>query len=359
MINKHNYQEYFLMFTDGELSPSERDEVLKFLHSFPELKEEFEEIKQAKLFPEKIIFDNKDALMRSARKVNLTNYTSYFLSAIDNELSNEEITEVRGFLDSNPQYEREFQMLKQTILPAETIHYPDKTSLLRHEKIRTIPAFLKIAAAASVFAISFFTWNLLQPVDQDVTTVASNNIIASSKPAATKVAGDHAEASSVTTSRSRLNDSPKQEAKIAISKSHAILVEPAEAVSKSKIAPVEPSKAASETLPVDTKEISPHPDDLIAANRPVKKSEVEDKSDNTDAGLNMPDQPLPVYTASYKVVNTTTEADESLYVGAIEINKNKVRGLLKKIGGAFVARQEEEASSSEIRIANFQIQKNQ
>lgn len=358
MINKHNYQEYFLMFTDGELSPVERDEVFKFLLSFPELKEEFEEINQTKLFPEKIPFDNKDLLMRTAHKIDPTNYTSYFLSAIDNELNDEEIKEVQQFLDSNPQYEAEFQTLKQTVLPVETVFHPDKSSLLRNERVRTMRAFWKIAAAASVLAITIFTWSVWQPVtDQGVTTVSVNNIVASSKPAEPKVTRQEANPSPIAASHSGLNDSQKERAKITVAKNHATSIEPIEAISKSKSEMVEP--AAPETLPVGHKEIKPHPDDLIAANRPVKKGEVEEKTDNTDAGLNMPDQPIPVYTASYKVVNTTTDTDESLYVGAIEINKNKVRGLLKKIGGAFAAKQEDEASSGEIRIANFQIQKNQ
>ena len=41
-INRNNYEEYFLDFLEGNLSPSENDLLMSFLNSNPDLKEELE-----------------------------------------------------------------------------------------------------------------------------------------------------------------------------------------------------------------------------------------------------------------------------------------------------------------------------
>src|SRR5688500_16387313 len=122
MINRNNYEEYLLMYIDGELSSSDKKAVELFLEENPDLKEELELLQQAILQPdEKIEFTGKQSLYRKEEGISLHNYQQYFLLYIDNELNDTEKEAVETFVLQQPQLQDEFTLLKQTILPAENL----------------------------------------------------------------------------------------------------------------------------------------------------------------------------------------------------------------------------------------------
>lgn len=53
MIDLLNYETFFLLYADGELSPSEQESVLQFVAQHPLLEEEFNRIKALKFIPDK------------------------------------------------------------------------------------------------------------------------------------------------------------------------------------------------------------------------------------------------------------------------------------------------------------------
>lgn len=63
MINLLNYETFFLLYADGELSPSEQESVLKFVEQHPLLEEEFNRIKALTFSPDKgLVMMDKSAL---------------------------------------------------------------------------------------------------------------------------------------------------------------------------------------------------------------------------------------------------------------------------------------------------------
>ena len=77
-------------------------------------------------------------------KINTSNYESYFLSYIDNELSLVERKEVEQFIKEYPAYKNELGVLAQTILIADQIKYEEKELLYRHEAMEaSLPASFK------------------------------------------------------------------------------------------------------------------------------------------------------------------------------------------------------------------------
>lgn len=65
MINLENYEEYMVMHADGELSPSEEQELMNFLYEHPELQSELTAFSMTKMIPDTdIVFEKKDALMQ-------------------------------------------------------------------------------------------------------------------------------------------------------------------------------------------------------------------------------------------------------------------------------------------------------
>ena len=64
-INRHNYEEYFILYMDNELSSDDRRMVEAFIVQHPDLKEELELLQQFKLEPDTAItYNGKEELMK-------------------------------------------------------------------------------------------------------------------------------------------------------------------------------------------------------------------------------------------------------------------------------------------------------
>ncbi len=64
-INRNNYEEFFLLYTDGELNAAQQYEVENFVHQNPDLAIELEMFLSTRLHAETIEFDNKENLLRT------------------------------------------------------------------------------------------------------------------------------------------------------------------------------------------------------------------------------------------------------------------------------------------------------
>ena len=74
-INRNNYEEFFLLYVDGELDAAQQHTVENFVQQNPDLAVELEMLLHTKLTPESISFDNKEGLLRTeCNSINETNY---------------------------------------------------------------------------------------------------------------------------------------------------------------------------------------------------------------------------------------------------------------------------------------------
>src|SRR6476469_2733867 len=104
MINLSNYEEYFLLYTDNELSKEEREAVELFVSQHPHLASELDMLQEAKLpVNDAILFGNKASLYKAENSININNYEEYFLLHTDKELSANEEEEVEQFVLHHPQ----------------------------------------------------------------------------------------------------------------------------------------------------------------------------------------------------------------------------------------------------------------
>ena len=134
-INRHNYEEFFLMYVDNELTNEQRAEVELFVRQNPDLQKEFEMLQQTKLTPdEEIMFTHKTDLLKIKDSIGIDNYEEFFLLYIDNELNESGKEAVEKFVLQQPQLQDEFSLLKQTVLPQEKIIFPNKKLLYRRRR---------------------------------------------------------------------------------------------------------------------------------------------------------------------------------------------------------------------------------
>lgn len=160
-INRHNYEEYFILYADNEMSREDRGIVELFVRENPDLEEELAMLQQSRLIADtSVVFSGKEILMKSAgdQLINMKNYEECLQLYIDNELTKEQKTAVEKFINNHPAVKTALELFQKTKLqPEENIVFLNKESLYRREEKPRVVAihWWRIAAATVLlFAVS-------------------------------------------------------------------------------------------------------------------------------------------------------------------------------------------------------------
>lgn len=172
-INRHNYEEFFLLYVDNELSAAERNAVEVFVQENADLKEELLMLQQTIFNSDAVVFENK----RSLLKEEITPLQENLLLYIDNELSAAGKLNMQQLLAADAAASKEFTVLQQTKLQADTaIVFPDKKILYKKERGRVVGMpWFRIAAAAIL--LGFGTWATVSVVN-NITKAGDANDVA-------------------------------------------------------------------------------------------------------------------------------------------------------------------------------------
>jgi hypothetical protein len=369
-INRNNYEEFFLLYADNELDAETKLAVENFIQHNTDLAIELQMLLQTKSLPEEIVFNDKDLLLRTeGNNITESNYQEYFLLYIDNELSTAKREEVETYVLQHPKLQKEFTDLKRAVLTPETISYGDKKDLYRTEKRRTIylkPWRLAAAIFIGVCAVGF--WLMEKPKQVNPVAVSHPTEIKTKenpvvKPADTIQQQVINEQNTVAqqTLPSKQNNIEKQKP---IDKKNAepVIIKHEE----NDIAQQQPSiqkenKAVNIQPDVIVKKITPpvtENNDVAIEQVPLNKNE-QTETEYTPDENNTNNNGYKVYTASYKELNTTDD-DNSLHVGMLDLNKTKVKNLFKKAGRLFGNKPDNISDENgKLQVANFEIQTKQ
>src|SRR5438309_4757951 len=116
-ITPENYEEFFILYMDGELSKEQMAEVDEFANAHPNLKTELQLLLSTKLPLEEISI-NKEELFSSS--MNNAYDEEQLLSYIDNELTPEEVTELNEKITHDFQLQINYStLLKAKLDPSE------------------------------------------------------------------------------------------------------------------------------------------------------------------------------------------------------------------------------------------------
>lgn len=150
-IHLGNYEEFFILYMDNELSGEQMKMVDEFLLANPDLKAEFEILMSTKLPLEEFSFDKNELL---SERMQLSAIDEELLLYIDNELPSAKKNIVASEIASNKSYQLQYEGLLQTKLDAsETISYPDKKELFRKTKrVIAFKTWRRVAAAVIIIA---------------------------------------------------------------------------------------------------------------------------------------------------------------------------------------------------------------
>ncbi len=149
-INRNNYEEYFLLYVDEELTAEEKLAVENFVIQNPDLQEELHILLSTKLTAEDAVFLDKEDLLASNMAAAEVDET--LLLYIDDELPEEDKAAVEHKIQTNEGYNLQHQLLLKTKLDAnEAVIFPNKKELYRKTgSLIAVPVWLRVAAAVAV-----------------------------------------------------------------------------------------------------------------------------------------------------------------------------------------------------------------
>jgi hypothetical protein len=158
-ITLHNYEEYLLDWSEGNLNEETLAELRKFLSDNPQIKTDFDQSSNIKIIPTNITFNDKSELYHfkfEKTKITHNNFNEFCIALYENLLSEKKRDELLKFSKSSIQLKNELTSFRKVYLEANSdITFKYKNLLYK----KTIPTkrttvsiwrLITISAAASV-----------------------------------------------------------------------------------------------------------------------------------------------------------------------------------------------------------------
>lgn len=358
-INRHNYEEFFLLYVDRELSATERLAVEQFVQENPDLQQELDTLQQTML-TEEMMFEmpDKASLYRNeVAGINAENHTTHFLMYVDDELSAPEKESVETFVLQHPSLQESFMQLKQTKLPIESIPFPDKTVLYRSEEGEKKPVvymrWWRMAAAAAVIGFAFMVWTLspnnLESESGSETVLSKNGTelpATDNNPSQNNVTtNDQSLAVNVTDGSNKELVTPNNNSAQTMLVANTINVVADEKINRPDLI-IDRAEIVERNNIAKADIVVPDLTGGITASNAIRESEMI-KSVTAESTETKPESLMQQVV--YRELDTDADSEnKSLLIGAVEINKDKLRGIFRKATSIFRSKRTEEERAETI-----------
>ncbi|MEJ8841109.1 hypothetical protein WG954_01865 [Lacibacter sp. H375] len=354
-INRHNYEEFFLLYVDNELTAGQRKIVEAFVATNPDLQEEFDLIRQS-VFTDDVKLDTSfiNSLLKPVDEESNINEEQLLLY-VDDELRADEKAQVEKELVANTTLQKELQWLRRSQLTADTsIVFPDKSLLYKQaEPARvfslSITARRWSAAAAVVVLLGSAMWLML---DKTKTTDKQESIAVVDQQQPVK---KNTEETSRPSSVKDLVKETLDEQTSEFNQSTAS-TESTEKTKTSTTGNVS-APAVNTTEQTETTITTPvveQPIDIVKTDVPEKIFE-----EKNDAPSNIPQtstvQPIANNISYAAYNNDVADNDEDALLNEERQRRSGIAGLIKKAKRTLERKTGIQSSSSEVRFAVFAV----
>ena len=382
-ITRHNYETFFLLYVDKELSAADRKAVDVFVQENPDLQMELSLLQQTVVNADDVVLDKKDWLFMeediSALQENILLYA-------DNELTASDKNAVDSLLTSDKKALTEWNILQQTQLqPDMAVVFADKQSLYRKEDTRVVGfKWWRVAAAAVLLGLGLWTGlsvyknynssktgstvlvnNNNSKTDQQKSSASSNNSIVTTVPEE-KTATENNASTAVQKNITQPGENLKQT--VESNNNNKNTVVPAENVAVQKSTNIKPnnnlpkpyfdninSKAGNETTVVNV--LPENNNNSVSGNTVVVIANPKENKTNTAiANVNTGNADQNV-TATQVVNKTTADVDNNNRYLNVDDGKQKrtaLGGFLRK-AKRVLERTTNVKTGEGIKIAGFEI----
>ncbi|MBV9962483.1 MAG: hypothetical protein JO072_09570 [Parafilimonas sp.] len=365
-INRNNYEEFFFLYVDDELDTVSKQAVENFAEQNPDLAIELEMLLQTRSIVEPVVFDKESLLRTEGNGIKEDNYQEHFLLYIDNELSASKREEVEMYILQHPHLQDEFTTLKQAVLAPEVVSYGNKKDLYRTERRRVI--YLKswrLAAAAVFIGVCAVGFWLMEKHSAAVTVAVNPSVksqsqqnVAVTKPVDSIQPSIKQPERIVAQQQTLLRVKKEKKNVVSISDHKTEIATGNNKVDGNKI--IEEPIIAIQHAPIQHNDIAKDQKEppVVTTTIGVAQKQIG-QTQNEVAALpqNQTQQQTQsnVYPVAYKELNTSDD-DNSLHVGMLDLNKTKVKTFFKKAGRIFGNKSNDLANEDgKLQVVNFEI----
>lgn len=356
-INRHNYEELFLLYVDNELTANDRSMVEAFVAAHPDLKEELALLQQTTF--------NADAKLDKTFVQSLlkpiaeeaTVSQEQLLLYIDDELNNYEAASVKKAVELNPGLQKELQWLQHSKLNADTtIVFPDKTLLYKEtEPYRVFYMGTVIrrwaAAAAIILLMGSGLWLILNNNNkppENLVIKKPGSVKPTNKEIAPTIITKTTESLQSQTPATAVNDAPLKTAS-----------NPVEVQTKQKQNSVVKNNPAVKktTQQIPNQVQQPSPQDIAVTGPAVIDTEKNPslKSNITDPE-NVPSVTNTASNVSYASYNENSASDEdNNFFNEQRQRSSGLKGLVKKAKRMLERKTGIQSGESQVRFAVFAV----
>jgi len=360
-INRHNYEEFFLLYIDGELSAQQQQEVEMFVQRHTDLAADLDKLMQARLNMETVVFANKNTLYKPAGlTISLSNYEENFLLYIDDELDYDEKNLVETFVLQHPQLQDAFTLLKQAKLQPEAIGCPGKGLLYKKEE-KPVVYFSRrrITVAAALMGMVALLWGIVAEKTNTASSLADTKKVTTApvqKTIGATIAGHDVKNNNTATVDPVIKEEVAsiKNSSNNIHPQRAIQAKQGHIIQQRNIVDNPIAKAAAKDFIITNKKEG----GLIAKNEsliPKNKTTIVNETTVVPPAVNTAATPeaTKMQQVVYRELNTDEDEGSPVYIGNMQINKNKLRGFLKKAGHLLTKAKDND--KDKIAIAGFTL----
>lgn len=162
MIDLTNYETWFLLYADDELSAAEKEDVLFFVKQHPSLQQELNSFMEMRFTPaeekqidKSLLFsDNMEMKIQVALKE-----SELLFDYLDGELSPKEMVEINDRLEHDKNLRSSYnELINLKLKPDLLLVYPNKDELYKYERSKIIGWRKPLVAAASLIIAAGLFW---------------------------------------------------------------------------------------------------------------------------------------------------------------------------------------------------------
>ena len=354
LVNRNNYETFFLLYADNELCADEQLVVENFLLENEDLRGELNTILAAVLPTDEFSFTLKNSLYNNSF-VDGSLQESLLLK-IDNELSIGELNELNKSFAANASALKEEQLLFAIKLDAtEIISCPQKGLLYKKERNNIVVfSILRWAAAAILIGVGlFFGWSLYnkKSIPDNVIANKQNSNpanIQKNNPATATKENIASNSKTINSKRDNKETEKTQNKIVAVSKKEQVTNSPVQKINEVNTKEIAVNKEIQ-------KFISTSDNSIEKTMSKIQSSPLANVEKLTISALTN-DNIVPLETSYIHAsfMDNETSNNKILYMDEEDVKRSKVGGLFKKFK-RIIERTAKIKTGTPLRIAGFQI----
>jgi len=179
MIDRNNYEAWFLDFAEGNLSEEKIVSLNEFLKKNPDLQAEFDELGVVFLDQDKFVFENKSSLKQKINVEKIEGLNDFEILAIkklEGEITKDEEKELKSLIYFSGDLRKESEIFERTKLkPDKAITYRDKDKL---KQKNLIPLWVKyVSSIAAIGLLILFVSKIADKDFDNSVEIVKNTVI--------------------------------------------------------------------------------------------------------------------------------------------------------------------------------------